>query len=240
MKTLEELIAEFDGMTVIQQEEHLKELIGVEVEVLGEIRNIDAEHVDLRTDDWNLLRWPLPPLYLGYGTLIFINYKNSQLGNQLLKYSSGDGVKLATRLKGARFAPYSAHYTFDLLSIIKLNTLNDRENAAKEASQKETEQDKGGCFVATAAYGPRDPNVLILKQYRDLILAKTFAGRSAIRLYYRASPSLARFIEGSDRQRSRARLLLGPFVLLARRQVDCLARNGTEQIVSERRKMELP
>jgi hypothetical protein len=91
---------------------------------------------------------------------------------------------------------------------------------AAQGARSRAEQEKGsGCFVATAAYGARDPHVIVLGAYRDLILGKTFVGRSVVRLYYLASPPLARFIQASNYRQAKARALLGPFVLLARRRL---------------------
>lgn len=79
---------------------------------------------------------------------------------------------------------------------------------------------EGGCFVVTAAYGARDLNVVLLQAYRDRILNESVLGRSAMRFYYLTSPSLARFIEASDRRRSLVRAFLCPLVLLARKQLE--------------------
>lgn len=50
-----------------------------------------------------------------------------------------------------------------------------------------------GCYIATAIYGSYDcPQVWTLRRYRDNILAKTWCGRSFIRLYYSISPTLVK------------------------------------------------
>jgi len=103
---------------------------------------------------------------------------------------------------------------------------HEAEKSARRRKEYLAEQDrrKANCFVATAAYGARDPNVMLLRAYRDRILSKTFIGRSAIRFYYLASPPLARFIVASGRRRSKARVLLTPFLLRARRELDRLGK----------------
>lgn len=54
---------------------------------------------------------------------------------------------------------------------------------------------KTGCFIATACYGNYDaPEVKVLRQYRDQVLARSFAGRLFIRFYYFCSPNLATMI----------------------------------------------
>lgn len=54
-------------------------------------------------------------------------------------------------------------------------------------------QKSGGCYIATAVYGSYDaPPVLTLRDFRDRRLATTPMGRGFIRIYYAASPTLAR------------------------------------------------
>jgi hypothetical protein len=49
----------------------------------------------------------------------------------------------------------------------------------------------GGCYVATCVYGSYDcPSVWTLRRFRDEILAKSWAGRSFVRIYYAISPKL--------------------------------------------------
>jgi hypothetical protein len=76
--------------------------------------------------------------------------------------------------------------------------------------------DRSGCFVATAAYGPHDPLVLLLQQYRDRVLEEARLGRTMVRLYYWVSPPVARFFEVSSPRRLVARVLLRPALILAR------------------------
>ena len=51
----------------------------------------------------------------------------------------------------------------------------------------------GGCYVATAVYGSYDcPQVWVLRRFRDDRLARTWAGRAFIRIYYATSPTVVR------------------------------------------------
>ena len=50
-----------------------------------------------------------------------------------------------------------------------------------------------GCFIATMVYGDYDsPEVLVLRRYRDEVLASTVPGIIFIKIYYFFSPGLAR------------------------------------------------
>lgn len=58
---------------------------------------------------------------------------------------------------------------------------------------------RSGCFVATACYGNYEaPEVLILRQYRDQKLLKTFYGTAFVEFYYFISPFLVLLIGKSD------------------------------------------
>lgn len=51
------------------------------------------------------------------------------------------------------------------------------------------------CFVATACFGsPHQETVLILRQFREVVLKKHTIGRAFVKNYYRASPSLASLV----------------------------------------------
>lgn len=78
---------------------------------------------------------------------------------------------------------------------------------------------KGMCFIATAACGTQDcPEVGYLSAWRDQVLERWAVGRAFIRLYYAASPPLARLISESRPMQKVVRgTLLRPTVSLLRR-----------------------
>jgi hypothetical protein len=52
--------------------------------------------------------------------------------------------------------------------------------------------EKGGCYIATAVYGSYDASsVLILRHFRDELLAQSLLGRLFISAYYKISPPIA-------------------------------------------------
>lgn len=78
-------------------------------------------------------------------------------------------------------------------------------------------EDGGFCFVATAAWGSyMAPEVRTLRAFRDQYLLTNGPGRLFVRAYYAASPPLARFISESPALKAVARVVIAPFVVLAR------------------------
>jgi len=77
---------------------------------------------------------------------------------------------------------------------------------------------KGGCFIATAAYGsPHVYEVETLRKYRDTCLRQHALGRILIWLYERISPPLARWV--SDRPFARRfvrQIIMPPLLVIAR------------------------
>lgn len=60
-----------------------------------------------------------------------------------------------------------------------------------DISDKASKGKKEGCYIATAVYGAYDcPQVMVLRQFRDKLLATTFLGRKFITFYYFVSPWL--------------------------------------------------
>ncbi len=72
-----------------------------------------------------------------------------------------------------------------------VRTAQATATAKKVGSTISDAADKGGCYIATMAYGDYDhPQVVELRRFRDDFLSKTIIGRSFIKLYYKYSPSM--------------------------------------------------
>ena len=70
-----------------------------------------------------------------------------------------------------------------------------------------------GCYIATMAYGDYNhPKVMVLRRYRDNVLAKSFCGRAFIRTYYWLSPKLVKMLSGHKRINAIIRTVLDVIV----------------------------
>ncbi len=71
----------------------------------------------------------------------------------------------------------------------------------------------GRCFIATAAYGsPLEPQVVLLRAFRDEYLVTTRPGKAFVEWYYRTSPPLADRIRQAPLLRALVRGILWPLV----------------------------
>ena len=60
-------------------------------------------------------------------------------------------------------------------------------------------EDEYNCFIATAAYGSSlEPQVVLLRKFRNHFLLTNSPGKRLVALYYRFSPNAASFIKEHD------------------------------------------
>lgn len=72
------------------------------------------------------------------------------------------------------------------------------------------------CFVATAAFGsPVEPQVEILRQFRDQYLKTNLLGQEFVKYYYKYSPPVAEKIAHSPRLQLMTRQILKPLIFFA-------------------------
>lgn len=74
------------------------------------------------------------------------------------------------------------------------------------------------CFIATAVYGDLNhPQVVNLRRFRDLVLAKSSQGRTFIRFYYRFGPTLANAISENNCLKEVVKNVLDQIALIIRK-----------------------
>ena len=70
-----------------------------------------------------------------------------------------------------------------------------------------------GCYIATMVYGDYEhPQVLVLREFRDKILAQFLIGRLYIRFYYKYSPSWVKALEHNKMINKSIKKLLNVFI----------------------------
>jgi len=75
------------------------------------------------------------------------------------------------------------------------------------------EEKRGGCFIATAAYGTvMVAEIDTLRDFRDRKLNLNILGKNMVRLYYAVSPPIANVIARSENMRALVRLNLKPII----------------------------
>ena len=85
---------------------------------------------------------------------------------------------------------------------------------APELKKKVLQDEKGGCYIATAVYGSYEsPEVCVLRKFRDKVLSKYFFGRMFIRLYYKLSPPIAKKLKHKSKMNSWVKEKLDQFVI---------------------------
>jgi len=84
-----------------------------------------------------------------------------------------------------------------------------------EMSHRVESQSKGSCYIATMAYGDYDnPQVMILRQFRDEVLDKSTFGKWFIKTYYHHSPRLVEILKNQRTVNFIIRKTLNQFIKL--------------------------
>ena len=80
---------------------------------------------------------------------------------------------------------------------------------------------ESGCFIVTAACGTEMAgDVTILSKFRDKYIIKSEVGERLVKMYYKASPPIARIVAKNPMFRKVVRAHLRPYMVLAGKMVD--------------------
>lgn len=138
-------------------------------------------------------------------------------------FVAGVAALIKSRYPSANSAEIIAHIknTVDVKPLLEGKVAsNGRVNAAKSLQSAPPPVAEGisaggggggGCFVATAAFGSKmNPQVKILRTFRDHFLLNNPPGRVFVGLYYKHSPPVAAFIRKHESMKAFARIILLP------------------------------
>jgi len=128
--------------------------------------------------------------------------------------STPTGMEVTYQLRGLNVGEtYFVQVTAVDTSWNESSCSNEASGQAKDNPGEGPGGGGGGCFIATAAYGsPLEPQVQLLRSFRDRHLLPYSPGQALVRLYYRLSPPLADIIGGSDTLRAIVRVGLMPIL----------------------------
>ena len=85
--------------------------------------------------------------------------------------------------------------------------------STRSYSSSSSKKSSEGCYIATMVYGDYDhPKVMMLRQYRDEYLLKSFWGRCFVKVYYYLSPKAVRILHDKKRINDRIRSRLDKLV----------------------------
>ena len=126
-----------------------------------------------------------------------------EYANKTADYESVVGI--VSSVRSFRMLPFTKMRFSENLLILT------RNHSSKSAQISKSNND--GCYIATLVYGSYEsPEVLVLRNFRDEVLATSLFGRSFIRIYYAVSPSLVSLLINQDAIQNVIRTLLNRFV----------------------------
>ena len=93
------------------------------------------------------------------------------------------------------------------------NYYNGNNSTLQSMNSRLNPSDNGACYIATMTYGDYEhPQVIILRHFRDLYLAKRNWGKCFIKTYYKYSPGLVRKLRNHILINKFIRMLLDGFI----------------------------
>ena len=157
-------------------------------------------------------------------TLTFTGMNSGSFAVKLIlnRVAGGHGVQdviLDSPSVTSQITNFGISSTYSKVVAIVMNTSSSQDGETLSISaQKETSAsfgggDGGNCFIATAAFGSYlNPNVQVLRDFRDDYLSNNVLGRVFVKFYYEVSPPIADYIRRDETLRTAVRFALTPLV----------------------------
>jgi hypothetical protein len=157
-------------------------------------------------------------------SLNFINMNSDNLRVKLIMNKVGGGcdeqdIVLNTSSVKTQITNFGTSSTYSKIIVIVMNTSPWKDNesfsiiADKQTSTAISSGGDGGCFIATAAYGSYlDPQVKVLRNFRDKYLLTNPLGKKFVKFYYSVSPPIAGYITKHEGLKALTRVALTPIV----------------------------
>lgn len=102
---------------------------------------------------------------------------------------------------------------FDFAMFWAFNCMDEDRERRRIKLENAKKNSQEGCYIATAVYGGYDqPEVMILRRFRDEVLRSTFIGRLSVKIYYFISSGLAKRLRKGSWINETIKRLLDKFV----------------------------
>ncbi|RXT07015.1 immune inhibitor A domain-containing protein [Ammoniphilus sp. CFH 90114] len=131
-------------------------------------------------------------------------------------YSDGKTEDITARAEFRSLNPSVAEVTADgLITAKSVGSTILQVASGEHQAEAEVAVVIDECFIATAAFGSKfQPEVALLRLFRDQYLLQSSVGKAFVELYYTYSPPIAQFIANSEILKLLVRLVLMPVVTI--------------------------
>ena len=163
----------------------------------------------------------LPPIKKGSNKGGYVDEIPNVYNPGIKEIASGRGIEVSDQYAefDGQWNRYSDDYIhpneagYSVMAQTWYNSIPKEEEEEEEEEEEKASSGGGGCFIATAAYGSSlEPNVIVLKEFRDKYLMVRGWGKRFVEFYYRTSPLIANIIANNESLKFVVRTCLYPLV----------------------------
>lgn len=106
-----------------------------------------------------------------------------------------------------------SHFNTNNNTLSNLKSTLDSAMRQRSRAYSSSSSSSSGCYIATMVYGDYDePQVMVLREFRDNVLHNSALGRLFIRFYYRYSPTWVEHLKDKKRVNAFIRSILDKFI----------------------------